>query len=145
MDKRVSGRLPAPGRARSEADLLGSGVTAKGDIVLMRRTLQIAAVLIGVLGYGAGSQAADIKVLTTGAMKEVVLAVVPGFEKATGHKVIVSNDTAGALVKRIEGGEGFDLCVLTPSAIKELAAKGKFAAGGTNVARVGVGVVVKAG
>jgi molybdate transport system substrate-binding protein len=111
----------------------------------MRRTLKIAAVLIGLFGAAGGLQAAEIKVLTTGAMKDVVLAVVPAFEKATGHKAIVSNDTAGAIAKRIEGGEAFDLGVLTPAAIKELAAKGKFAAGGTNVARVGVGVVVKAG
>jgi len=62
-------------------------------------------------------------------MKEVVLALVPTFEKETGNKAIVSNDTAGVLAKRIEGGEAFDLAILTPGAIKELAAKGKFAAG----------------
>ena len=113
---------------------------------MMRRALSIAAILAGILGYGTGTQAADIKVLTTGAMKEVVLAVVPAYENESGNKVVVSNDTAGAIVKRIEGGEGFDLCVLTPAAIKELSQKGKFAAGaGSNVARVGVGVVIKAG
>ena len=111
----------------------------------MRKTLQIAAVLTGTLAWIGGSQAADVRVLTTGAMKEVVLAVVPAFEKETGHKAVVSNDTAGALVRRIENGESFDLAVLTPGAIKNLAAKGKFAGGGTSVARVGVGVVVKAG
>jgi molybdate transport system substrate-binding protein len=111
----------------------------------MRRTLQITAVLAGLLGPAAAAQAADVKVLTTGAMKEVVLAVVPAFEKETGHKAIVSNDTAGALARRIEGGEPFDLGVLTPAAIKDLSAKGKFTSSGTNVARVGVGVVVKAG
>ena len=112
----------------------------------MRRQLAIAAALAGVLGYGVTAQAADIKVLTTGAMKEVVLAVVPAYEKESGNKVIVSNDTAGAIAKRVEGGEGFDLCILTPAAIKDLTQKGKFAAGSAaNVARVGVGVVVKAG
>ncbi|MBV8839865.1 MAG: substrate-binding domain-containing protein, partial [Alphaproteobacteria bacterium] len=109
----------------------------------MRKALPIAALLAGLLGYGTTAEAADVKVLTTGAMKEVVLAVVPAYEKETGNKVTVSNDTAGAIAKRIEGGEGFDLCVLTPGAIKELAEKGKFAAASAaNVARVGVGVVV---
>ena len=112
----------------------------------MPKALPIAALLAGVLGYSAAAQAADIKVLTTGAMKEVVLAVVPAYEKETGNKVVVSNDTAGAIAKRIDGGEAFDLCVLTPAAIKDLSAKSKFAAGSAaNVARVGVGVVVKAG
>ena len=90
--------------------------------------------------------AAEVKVLTAGAMKEVVLSVVPEFEKATGHKVTVMNDTVGALVKRIEGGEAFDLAVLTPAAIDALAGKGKIAAGTrADLARVGVGVVVKEG
>src|SRR5262245_7328962 len=111
----------------------------------MRKTLQIAAVLIGMLAWTGGSRAADVRILTTGAMKEVVLAVMPAFEKETGHKAIVSNDTAGALTRRIEGGESFDLAVLTPGAIKDLAAKGKFAGTGTNVARLGVGVLVTAG
>jgi len=58
----------------------------------------------------------------------------------------VENDTVGALSKRIEGGEVFDLAVLTPAAVNDLAAKGKFVAGSRhNLARVGVGVVVKEG
>ena len=90
--------------------------------------------------------AAEIKVLTAGAMKEVVIAAVPGFEKQTGHKVTVMNATVGALVKRIEGGEAFDLAILTPAAVDALAGKGKFAAGRRVVlARVGVGVAVKEG
>ena len=42
--------------------------------------------------------------LTAGAFKQVVLALVPDFEKQTGNKVIVDNDTAGGLQKRIEIG-----------------------------------------
>jgi molybdate transport system substrate-binding protein len=72
--------------------------------------------------------------------------LVPEFEKQTGHKVILENDTVGALTKRIEGGEAFDLAVLTPAAVNDLSAKGKFVAGSrTNLGRVGVGVVVKEG
>ena len=63
--------------------------------------------------------AAELKVLTTGAMKQVVLAVVPQFEKQ-GHKLIVDNDTAGAFSKRIEGGETFDIAVSRPARLDEL-------------------------
>ena len=61
------------------------------------------------------SSAAEVKVLTAGAFKQVVLAVVPEFEKQTGHKVTVDNDTVGGLTKKIEGGETFDVVVLTPA------------------------------
>jgi molybdate transport system substrate-binding protein len=92
------------------------------------------------------ANAAEIKVLTAGAYKQVVVALVPDFEKLTGHKVTVDNDTAGGLKKRIEGGETFDVTVITPTVIDDLIAKGKIAAGSRlNLASVGVGVVVKEG
>jgi len=107
------------------------------------------AVLIAVsavVGGVSGTAAAEIKVLTAGAFKQVVLALVPDFEKQTGHKVTVDNDTAGGLKKRIEGGEAFDVAVITPGVVDDLIAKGKIAAGSrVNLASVGVGVVVKEG
>jgi molybdate transport system substrate-binding protein len=112
----------------------------------MRMTSLGLAVVLMAAGAAGGGVGGGAKVVTTGAFKQVVLALVPGFEKETGHKVIVENDTVGALTKRIEGGEGFDVAVLTPGAVNELAGKGKFVAGSrVNLARVGVGVVVKEG
>jgi molybdate transport system substrate-binding protein len=112
----------------------------------MRMTVLSAAILLTAAGAPRGAAAAEIKVLTAGAFKQVLLMLVPDFEKQTGHKVIVENDTVGALAKRIEGGEVFDLAVLTPAAVNDLSSKGKFVAGSrTNLGRVGVGVVVKEG
>jgi molybdate transport system substrate-binding protein len=94
----------------------------------------------------ARPSAAEVKVLTAGAFKEVVLALVPDFEKQTSNKVVVSNDTVGGLKKRIESGEAFDVAVITPAVIGELAGAGKIDAGSrVNLASVGVGVVVKEG
>jgi molybdate transport system substrate-binding protein len=94
----------------------------------------------------ASASAADVKVLTAGAFKQVVLALVPEFEKQTGNKVVVDNDTAGGLKKRIESGEAFDVAVITPAVIDELAGAGKIAAGSrVNLASVSIGVVVKEG
>ena len=94
----------------------------------------------------AGAAAADIKVLTAGAFKQVVLALVPEFEKQSGHKVVVDNGTAGQLKKRIEGGEAFDVAVITPAVVDELTTQGKLVPGSrVNLASVGVGVVVKEG
>ena len=109
-------------------------------------TLLGVAMVLMAAGVPRGAAAAEIKVLTAGAFKQVLLVLVPDFEKQTGHKVIVENDTVGALTKRIEGGEAFDLAVLTPAAVNDLSTKGKFVAGSrTNLGRVGVGVVVKEG
>ena len=104
----------------------------------------LAMVLIGA-GAARPAAAAEIKVLTAGAFKQVLLALLPDFER-TSHKVVVENDTVGALTKRIEGGETFDLAILTPAAVDALASKGKLVAGSrANLARVGIGVVVKEG
>jgi molybdate transport system substrate-binding protein len=112
----------------------------------MRITLLSLAIMLMAAGAPRGAAAAEIKVLTAGAFKQVLLALLPAFEQQTGHKVIVENDTVGALGKRIEGGEGFDLAVLTPAAVDDLTRKGKFVDGSRkNLARVGVGVVVKEG
>jgi len=105
----------------------------------------LAMVLIGA-GAPRPAAAAEIKVLTAGAFKQVLLALLPDFERTSGHKVVIKNDTVGALTKRIEGGETFDLAVLTPAAVDGLASKGKLDAGSrANLARVGIGVVVKEG
>src|SRR5262245_2723873 len=108
------------------------------------RVVLTAAMAVGVFANAAG--AAELKVLHAGASTELVQAVVPEFEKQSGHKVERKRDTVGALTKLIEGGEPFDLCVLTTAAIDELIKKGKVAAGSrTDLVKVGVGVVVKEG
>jgi molybdate transport system substrate-binding protein len=101
--------------------------------------------LLGAAMISSHAAAADIKVLTAGAFKQVVLAMLPDFEKTTGHKVVLDNDTVGALAKRIDGGEAFDVAILSPAALDKLAKAGKVAPGATALAKVGVGVVVKEG
>ena len=110
------------------------------------RRLAALALLPAALLAASAAQADTIKVLTSGAFKQVVLALVPGFEARTGHKVEVQNDTAGALSKRIEGGEAFDVVVLTPAGLKPFAADGKVVADSVApLARVAIGVAVPAG
>jgi molybdate transport system substrate-binding protein len=108
------------------------------------RVIILATLFAAIIAVPA-ARAADIKVLTAGAFKQVVLALVPEFEKTTGHKVALDNATVGALVKRIEGGEAFDVAILSPAALDKLAKEGKVAPGAVALARVGVGVVVKEG
>jgi molybdate transport system substrate-binding protein len=90
------------------------------------------------------ANATEVKVLSAGAFKQVVLALVPKFQRQTGNTVTVDNGTTGQLKKRIDGGEAFDIVVITPAVIDEMIASGKVAAGSeVKLAGVGIGVVVK--
>jgi molybdate transport system substrate-binding protein len=102
--------------------------------------------LVPLLLLAALPASADpIKVLTAGAYKPVILDALPDFEKRTGHKVAVENDTAGALVQRVRAGEVFDIVVVTSGGLEALATEGKVV-GPTMKAlgKVGVGVAVAA-
>ena len=112
----------------------------------MRIVLLGLAMVVMAAGAPRGAAGAEIKVLTAGAFKQVLLALLPDFERTSGHRVTVENDTVGALTKRIEGGEAFDVTFLSPGAVDDLVKKGKVADGSrVNLARVGVGVMVKEG
>src|SRR5579863_3417280 len=90
--------------------------------------------------------AAELKLLTAGAFKSTVVALIPEYEKMSGNKVTVENDTVGGLMKRIEAGESFDVVVMTPEGIDKLTGESKVISGSrANLARVGVGVMVKSG
>ncbi|GGF88741.1 molybdenum ABC transporter substrate-binding protein [Azorhizobium oxalatiphilum] len=92
------------------------------------------------------AQAAEIRVLTSGAFKPVVAEVAARFAADTGTQVKLDNDTAGALVRRVNGGETFDVLILTPGALADLQKAGKVGAGAiAPLAKVGIGVAVKAG
>jgi molybdate transport system substrate-binding protein len=112
----------------------------------MRYRLLLLAGAVGAALCTTACQAAELKLLTAGAFKSTVLALLPEYEKTSGNKVTVENDTVGGLMKRIEAGESFDVVVMTPEGVDQLTGEGKVISGSrTNLARVGVGVMVKSG
>jgi len=100
--------------------------------------------LLLALSLTAFPAAADtIKVLTGGAFKPVLTDMLADFEKETGHKVTVQNDTAGALSQRLRTGEAFDIVILPTTNLDALAAEGRVSDDSiTPFGKVGVGVVV---
>jgi molybdate transport system substrate-binding protein len=98
---------------------------------------------IATLTLSVHAMAADLKVLTAGAFKPVVVAVAADFERQTGLHLVIDNDTGGALARRIAGGEHFDVAVLPEGAFKALAKQAPGPA--LALARVGIGVAVKRG
>jgi molybdate transport system substrate-binding protein len=113
----------------------------------MRSKMLPLAAAVGIaLCTSAASGAVELKLLTAGAFKSTVVALIPEYEKTSGNKVSVENDTVGGLMKRIEAGESFDVVVMTPETVDQLIGKGKvMPSTRTNLARVGVGVMVKSG
>jgi molybdate transport system substrate-binding protein len=112
------------------------------------RTLLIAAlrvvVVASVLQATAGAE--EIRVLASIGIRTVIEDLAPKFEQATKHKVTMVFDLASVLKTKIEGGEPFDVVVITPPLVDDLIAKGKVgAASKTVVARVGLGLMIKAG
>src|SRR5436309_1702995 len=101
------------------------------------RSFVVAAAMVAGFATTTAAPAAEIKLMHGGAFTQVIVGIVPDFEKQTGHKVKLERETVGALTKRIEGGEAFDMAILTPGAIDDLIKKGKLAAGSrVNLARV---------
>jgi molybdate transport system substrate-binding protein len=92
------------------------------------------------------AQAAEIKLLASGAIKFAYFELIPQFEKATGHKVTAAWSSTPDIQKRIAAGEAADLVILGSSGTQELIKQGKLAAGGrADFAKSGVGVAVRAG
>src|ERR1700676_2404259 len=93
------------------------------------------------------AEAAEIKVVSGGAFKQVLSALAMQYEKESGNKLDITYQTVGqhlALIR--DGKEEFDVAILTPEAIDSLAKEGKVVPGTrADLAKVGVGVAVKAG
>ena len=102
---------------------------------------------IAALAACAAVQAAEIKVLSSDALKPVLEELVPQFEKATGHKVKAQFAAAADLRARIEKREAFDVAILTTPLMDALAKNRHIAVGSRfDVARSGAaGVFAAAG
>ena len=101
---------------------------------------------LSILMAAPAANAAEVKLLCSTGLKAVVEELVPQFERATTHKVVVQFGLASALKQRIDAGEAFDLAVLTPAFLDDVIKQGKIAADTRSViARSGLGVLIKTG
>jgi molybdate transport system substrate-binding protein len=98
----------------------------------------------GVMGTAA--QAAEINVIASTAMREVMEELGPMFERATGHKVEVTFHSGAILPGKIKEGAQADLVITNPEVVDDLVKAGKVEAN-TRVefVRSSAGVAVKAG
>jgi molybdate transport system substrate-binding protein len=110
------------------------------------RFFKMTAAAAAIAAMATSAQAADIKVICSNGFQAVMHELGPQYERATGHKLVVSYGLAAVLGKEIEGGEAFDLTILAPPQIDALIRQGKIAADSRAVlARSGIGVMVRSG
>ena len=93
----------------------------------------------------AGTGAAEIKVLSGGAIEPGLHSAAVAFEKHTGHHVNITFNTTPQIVKRVSGGETFDVVIAPPQAIDAFAKDRKVGTDRANVGRVGLGIAVRPG
>src|SRR5262249_49072995 len=94
----------------------------------------------------ASVQAAEIHVLAGGAIAALLRELAPPFESASGHKLVFRFGTTPELIKLATSGDPFDLGVVPPDVVRDAAARAQFAPRPTtDIARVGLGVAVRAG
>jgi molybdate transport system substrate-binding protein len=112
----------------------------------MNAPLIVTAAMTVVLANTVGAAAEEIRVWTARAIATVLADVGSEFERATGHRLIITSDLPPAFLRRLDAGEPFDLLISGSSPVDEWIRNGKIAARTrADIARSGIGVEVRAG
>jgi molybdate transport system substrate-binding protein len=110
----------------------------------MRATTTV--MLLGGLLFTARAEAAEIRVLSAGAVRAVVTEVAQAFVDDTGHSLKGVFGTVGVVREKLAAGEPADVVIATDAAIGEMITQGLLVDGTRrDIARTAVGVGVRAG
>src|SRR5689334_7583813 len=106
----------------------------------MKRTI---AAFVLALVYGM-SHAAEVKVLSAGAVEPGLHAFAKVAKEQTGHDLRIQFNTAPQIAKRLAAGDVYDILISPPAAIAAAAKEGKVVAETrVPVGRVGAGIIVR--
>src|SRR5947209_3930177 len=90
--------------------------------------------------------AADLKVISAGAVRGLIAQVIDGYSKQTGQKFDFTIGTTGQLRNIIATGQHADLIIVSAPLMGELEKTGKLTPGSrADLGRVGIGVTIRAG
>lgn len=97
-----------------------------------------------VLGSAAAS-AAEVKVLSAGAVEPGLRAFAEVVKRETGHDLKLQFNTTPQIAKRLAGGDVYDILIAPPATIDDAVKDGKaIAETRAPVGRVGAGIIVRA-
>jgi molybdate transport system substrate-binding protein len=105
-------------------------------------------VLIAAMAFAQSPAQPDteIHILCSNGFREAMQKLLPEAERAAGRRINLQFGASANFKRSIEGGEPFDLAIVTPQIIGEFTGEGKIAAGSaTDLASSGVGIAVRAG
>jgi molybdate transport system substrate-binding protein len=107
------------------------------------RTISITAVLVSLAGMAA---AADIRLLSVGAVQNAVRPLAADFSKETGHKIVFTVGSPAVVAQKIKDGEIFDAVIVSEPAMDRLDKEGIVnPESRVRLANTGIGVAVRAG
>jgi molybdate transport system substrate-binding protein len=107
--------------------------------------------LFGALLLSGAAGAAEVRVMISGGLTAAYNALVPEFERATGHKVLTAygpsmGTTVNAIPVRLERGEPADVLIMVGYALGDLVKQGKVVADSRiDLVKSPIGVAVKSG
>jgi len=90
------------------------------------------------------TEASELKLIAGGSLAGIFKQLGAQFEKASGHKLSIHFDSTPNIISRINAGTPFDVAVVPADVFKDAAAKSHFT-DPVDIARVGYGVIVRAG
>jgi molybdate transport system substrate-binding protein len=112
----------------------------------MHSTQRICAAALLLGSISAAGLAAEVQVLSAGAMQPGLIASAAAFRQEAGHDIKVTYAIASELRKRVGGGEVADIVIAPPAVTGDLVKAGKVSAQGqVALGRVGAGVVARNG
>jgi molybdate transport system substrate-binding protein len=107
------------------------------------RIISIAAVLMSLAGMAA---AADIRVLSVGAVQNAVRPLAVDFSKETGHKIVFTVGSPAVVAQKLKNGETFDAVIVSEPAMDALDKEGIVnPESRVRLANTGIAVAVRAG
>ena len=89
--------------------------------------------------------AAEVTLLSGGAVEPGLKPVLAAFQAATGHTVRVTFNAAPQIASRIERGESWDVVIAPVAVLDAFVSSGRAGAERVGVGRVGLGVAVRPG
>jgi len=116
----------------------------RGNMNMAHRLASFTAVLATLFAAPAG--AADLKVISAGAVRGLIAQIIEDYSCQTGQKFDFTIGTTGQLRTVITAGQPADLIIISIPLMEELEKTGKLVPGSrADLGRVGIGVTVREG
>ena len=112
--------------------------------ILAARIFAATILIAMAMGLPGLASAAEIKLLCPAPMRTTIVDLVAQFERTSQHKVTIVHTPSRMIIERIQGGETFDVSILTNEATEALVKQGKIARR-IDIARSSIGLGVRAG